>query len=70
MQLPFLKDKINQGGGTALIEKEREADQSSQEKLLEGIGSELMEAISRKDIKALRSALEAICHLIKEQDKD
>ncbi len=69
MQIPFLKKK-NQGGGGPPIEETRESDQSSNEALLEHIGSEILEAINSRDIKSLRAALEALCHMIREQDEE
>jgi len=70
--LPFLKNKnkkMNTGGGSSPA-IQRTPDQSSDEALMAHIGSELMDSISRKDIKSLRAALEALVHMIQEQDKE
>jgi hypothetical protein len=64
--LPFLdKDKKSMGAGTAQV---RDPDQSNDEMLIEHVGSELMEAINRKDIKAMRDSIHALANMIKEQD--
>ncbi len=65
MELPFLKNKRNQGGGTT-----QETESTSNQTLLESIGAEFMDAILRKDIKALKESLTIICNMIKEQDQD
>ncbi len=68
MELPFLKNKQNQGGGGPDVEKTRESDKTSDEALMESIGQELLDAISRKDIGGIRSALEALVSMIKGQE--
>lgn len=69
--LPFLKNKNKKqrAGGGSSPTIERTPDQTSDESLKAHIGSELMDAMSRKDITALRSALEALVHMIQDQDE-
>lgn len=64
-ELPFLKDKKNLGAGTVEV---RDADQSSDEMLMEQIGSELLEAFEKRDIKSIREAIHALTNMLKEQE--
>lgn len=69
MEIPFLKNKNkNQGGG--VMQVSGPSDNSSDDALLDSIGQEFLDAISRKDIKALRAALEALITMIQDQDKE
>lgn len=66
MEIPFLKSKKNQQGGGII----RESDQSNDQAILEHIGHELMTSLHKKDIKAIRDALEALVLMIKQEDID
>ena len=62
MELPFLKNKKNRGGGTT-VEKTRDSD--GNKVLTDSVVDELMSAAERKDIKAFREALRALVLTIK-----
>lgn len=66
MELPWLKNKKNQGGGTPPVEMERTPDENSDKALLDGAADELLSALDRKDFKGIKQALKAILHMIKE----
>lgn len=70
MELPFLKKKnrMNQGGSTGGSEITRTPDEAGDEALTKHIVEELMTAISKKDIKTLRDALQAIVMTIRSKD--
>lgn len=63
MELPFLKNKNDMGGGTAVT---RPADETSDEALTKHITEELMTSISKKDFKGIRQALQALVSIIKD----
>lgn len=71
MELPFLKNKNKQGGGsgTAIVEV-RTSDSTSDQTLLEHIADELLTAIEKKDIKSLRESLQALVLSIKDKDQE
>ena len=68
--LPFLKNK-DEGGDSNPIKhismSDREDD--SDFGMLDAIAEDLMQAISTKNIKQLKSVLEALCEHIQEQDE-
>lgn len=68
MELPFLKNKKNQGGGGPLAEQTRTPDDGTD--MLGAVASEMLDAYSRKDKAALRAALRAFVQLIKDEDSD
>jgi hypothetical protein len=64
MDLPFLKDKSNKyGSGTAQIAVT--GDKTSDRQIAEMVASELIEALGRKDVKAIRESLKALYHSLK-----
>jgi len=67
--LPFLKSKNRRNrGDTAQIA--RTSDKTSKRLMLEMIASEFISAGHKKDIKALREALEAFCRTYMQEDEE
>lgn len=70
MSLPFLKDKRQDGGGGQTNTIVRESDNTMSQHLLESVTNELIEAITKNDIKGMRQALQALVLMIQDKDKE
>lgn len=68
MELPFLKNKKNQGGGGPSVEVERQPDSSSSGKFLEMAYDELHDAYHRGDSASFLNGLRAFVQMLKEQN--
>lgn len=68
MELPFLKKKQKFAGGGMAMQEMREPDEASDDQMLDAVADEFLQAIERKDKRALREALEALVLHIKDQD--
>ena len=68
MEIPFLKNKRNEGGGGSTTHIKRTSDTTQPQVLLEGIADELLQAIEKKDFGGIKSALRAFISMINEQD--
>jgi hypothetical protein len=69
MELAWLKNRQNQGGGGPPEEILRESDSGSERRILETITDELMEAFHRKDHKAFLEALHAFVLMVQHIDE-
>jgi hypothetical protein len=68
MEIPFLKNKQNKlGTGMATVSAST-SEHTSDQALIDSVADELLEAIEKKDIKALRQALQALVLSIKDHD--
>lgn len=67
MELPFLKNKQSGGSWQALATVQAKPDGSTDSQLLEAAADELMDAVHRKDLKALRESLKAILNMLKKE---
>lgn len=67
MELPFLKNKNQDGGG---VMARTAPDGKSDSDLMDGVAQELLSAIEKKDIRALREALEALVLHIQDEDQE
>ena len=67
MQIPFLKKKNQQGGGSSPIEVTRESDSMSPDSLKESVAEELMSGIHKKDFKTIKDAMRALVSMLKEE---
>jgi hypothetical protein len=68
MELPFLKRK-DQGAGGPTVIKHRDPDQTTSETLMHSVLEELIEALTKKDIKTIRQSLQALVLMITDKDK-
>lgn len=64
MELPFLKKK-NRLPGAGMIKRVGESGSD----LMDHVADELLEAYEKKDLKAFHEALNALCLMIIDQDK-
>jgi len=67
MELPFLKNKDKQGAGMTQVAKTSE--DSDEQAILDGVAQEFIDAVHKKDIKAMREALSALVSHIQYQDQ-
>lgn len=67
MEIPFLKNKKNQGGGTPAMEVTRDSDSYNPDDLSDGICDELFEALEKKDKKMFKDALRALIPMLNEE---
>jgi len=63
MELPFLKNKNNNQGGSTI---ERKAESTP---MLPKVAEEILDAFHRKDNKAFKEALAAFLRLVREEDQ-
>lgn len=69
MELPWLKNKRNQGGGGPTDIKIRTPDDGGAVDLMDQVVDELWEALSKKDKAMFREALRALVLDIQDEDK-
>jgi hypothetical protein len=69
MDLPFLVSKKKKAGASGPVQS-RESDQTNTETLKHMILEELLDAVSKKDIKSMRDALKALVTMIRDADKE
>lgn len=67
MQLPFLKDKQKNQGGTGVVTVNHSTEPGPNT-LTDHISQELLTAIEKKDVKSLRDALQALVLMINDKD--
>jgi len=67
--LPFLKNKL-EGSSSGPVEViERDPDEGAEQfDLLDAVADDVMAALESKDKKLLKSALEALCEYIQQED--
>lgn len=70
MDLPFLKNKHKMaGGGPVATIHAQTSDTVADDTIIDAVASEFLEAIEKKDVRALRQALEALVLHIKDMDE-
>ena len=69
--LPFLKSKQEGAMSGPVDILERVPDDGSEElSMLDAVADDMIDAIHKKDKSLLKSALEALCEYIKEEDEE
>jgi hypothetical protein len=70
MEIPFLKNKHkkNDGGGGPIPTQHVSPDGKSDSALMDDVAQELLSAIEKKDVRALRQSLEALVLHIQDAD--
>lgn len=66
MEIPFLKNKKNQGGSTPAMEVTREPDTYNPNELSDSVCDELFLALEKKDKQMFKEALRALLPLLNE----
>lgn len=69
MELPFLKNRRNQGGGGPAVELTRQPDDGGSVDLLDHVIDELWDAMARKDKAAFKEAMRAFMRGLQEEDE-
>lgn len=66
-ELPFLKNKKNQGGGTPIMEVTRESDSYNPNELSDSVCNELFTALEKKDKQMFKDALRALMGMMNDE---
>jgi hypothetical protein len=69
MELPWLKNKKNQGGGGPTVTKVRAPDDGGSMDLMDSVVDEFWQAIETKDKALFKEALKALVLNIQDQDQ-
>jgi hypothetical protein len=65
MELPYLKNKKKRGGGFTSDDLERTPDEIGDEHMMKLVAIELMDALGRKDHKAIHESVKAFHNIVK-----
>ena len=68
-EIPFLKNKKNQGGSTPTMEVTRDSDAYNPNELSDSVCDELFSALEKKDKQMFKDALRALMGMINDESQ-